>query len=148
MTRFSSILNYVLFALLAVTLVFAGLFYFGGEEVGAAYPTPNYTEPFLNWAKILFFCAAAIAIVFEVLFVLMRPKNAIRTLISFLVLGVVVFVAYSLGDATPLNLVGYEGPDNVPSMLIMSDTFIYTMYFLFGMAVLTIAYSEISRMFR
>ena len=77
-----------------------------------------------------------------------RPKNAIPTLISFLVLGVIVLIAYSMGDATPLNLVGYEGPDNVPSMLIMSDMFIYTMYFLFGIAILTIAYSEISRMFR
>jgi hypothetical protein len=148
MTRLSSILNFLLFALLAVTLVFAGLFFFGGEVVGAAYHTPTYTEAFLDWGKILFFCATALAIVFEIAAVVSRPKNAIPTLISLLVLGTVVLIAYSLGDPTPLNLVGYEGPDNVPSMLIMSDTFIYTMYFLFGIAVLTIAYSEISRMFR
>lgn len=148
MTKLSSILNIVLFALLAITLFFAGLFYFGGYVDGAAHPTPVYTESFLNWAKALFIGTAAVAIIFEIIFIIMRPKNAVRSLISILALAVVVFIAYSLGDGTPLKLTGYEGPDNVPSMLIMSDMFLYTMYFLFGIAIVSIAYSEISRLFR
>lgn len=148
MTKLSSILNIVLLVLLAITLFFAGLFYFGGYVDGTALPTPIYTESFLNWAKALLIGTAAIAIVFEIVFIIMRPKNAVRSLISLLGLAVLVFIAYSLGDGTPLKLTGYEGPDNVPSMLIMSDMFLYTMYFLFGIAIVSIAYSEISRLFR
>lgn len=148
MTKLNSILNIVLYALLAVTLFFAGLFYFGGYVEGAAHPTPIYTEPFLNWGKALVIITAGIVLFFEILFLVLRPKNAVRSLISILGLVVVVVIAYSLGDATPLNLPGYEGKDNVASMLLMSDTFLYTMYFLFGIAVVTIAYSEISRLFR
>lgn len=148
MTKLSSILNIVLLALLAVTLFFAGLFYFGGYVEGTVHPTPIYTESFLNWAKALLIGTAAIAIIFEIVFIVLRPKNAVRSVISLLGLAVVVFIAYSLGDGTPMNLVGYEGPDNVPSMLIMSDMFLYTMYFLFGIAIVSIAYSEISRLFR
>ncbi len=148
MTKLNSILNIVLYALLAITLFFAGLFYFGGDVAGQVYYTPIYTEPFLNWGKALVIATAVIAILFEIVFLILRPKNAVRTLISIVGLIVVVAIAYSLGDGTPLNLVGYEGKDNVPSMLLMSDTFLYTMYFLFGIAILSIAYSEISRLFR
>ncbi len=148
MTKLNSILNIVLYALLAVTLFLAGLFYFGGYVEGTVFPTPIYTEPILNWAKILVIVTAAIAIIFEIIFIVMRPKNAVRTMISIMGLIILVVVAYSLGDATPLSLPGYEGGDNVSSMLLLSDTFLYSMYFLFGIAILTIAYSEVSRLFR
>ncbi len=148
MTKLSSILNYVLYGLLAITLAFAGFFYFGGYVEGAVYDTPNYTEPFLNWGKFLVIATAAVTIIFEIVFLVLRPKNAVRSLVSILGLAVIIFIAYVLGDGTPLNLPGYEGKDNVASMLIMSDTFLYTMYFLFGIALLSIVYAEISRMFR
>lgn len=60
MTKLSKYLSYVLYLLLAVTLVFAGLFYFGGEVEDAGYPL--YTESFLNWGKVLLMVAAAVAI--------------------------------------------------------------------------------------
>ena len=44
-----------------------------------------------------------------------------------------------------MKIIGYNGPDNVPSMLILSDTIIYTMYFLFAGAVLAILGTEIYR---
>ena len=148
MTKLNSILDIVLYALLAITLVFAALFYFGGEVAGTAHPTPVYTDQFLNWGKALVIASGLITILFEIFFLVLRPKNAVRSLISIFALVVVVVIAYSLGDATPLTLAGYQGKDNVPSMLLMSDTFLYTMYFLFGIALLSIAYSEISRLFR
>jgi hypothetical protein len=148
MTKLSKILSIVLYAILAVTLVFAGLFFFGGEVEGAAYTTPIYTESFLNWGIALVIGTAVISILAEIAMLILHPKNAIRSLVSILGLGVIVFVAYSLGDATPLKLAGYEGSDNVASMLLLSDTFLYTMYFLFGIATVAIIYSEVSRLFR
>jgi hypothetical protein len=148
MTKLNSILNIVLYAILAVTLFLAGLFYFGGYVEGAAYPTPNFTDPILNWGIVLVIATSAFAIISEIAFIVLRPKNAVRSLISIGALAVMVLGAYSLGDDTPLVLAGYTGPDNVPSMLVMSDTMLYTMYFLFAVAIGSIAYSEISRLFR
>lgn len=148
MTKLSKILNFVLIALLIVTAVFAGMFYFGGEIEGAAYDTPVHTDSFLNWGIFLVFATAAITIVFEIISLILRPKNAIRSLISIAVLAVVVFISYSLGDATPLTLPGYEGPDNVASMLILSDMFLYSTYFLIGILIVAILYTEIAKVFR
>jgi hypothetical protein len=148
MTKLSKILSIVLYAILAITLVFAGLFYFGGEIEGATYYTPAYTETFLNWGIALVIGTAVITLLFEIVRLVINPKNAVRSLVSIAIIALVIFIAYSLSDATILNLPGYEGSDNVPSMLVLSDTFLYTMYFLFGGAFLAIIYTEVSRMFR
>jgi hypothetical protein len=71
-----------------------------------------------------------------------------RTLISIAILAVIAVISYSMGDGTPLQLVGYKGSDNVPSMLIMGDTFLYSMYILLGGALLAILYTEVSRIFK
>ncbi|RCW32690.1 hypothetical protein [Marinilabilia salmonicolor] len=146
MTKLSKYLSYGLYLLLAVTLVFAGLFYFGGEVEDAGYPL--YTESFLNWGKVLLMIAAAVAILFEIANLLLHPQAAIRSLISIALLGVIVVIAYSMGDGTPLQLVGYKGPDNVPSMLILGDTFLYSTYILIGGALVAILFTEVSRIFK
>jgi len=148
MTKLSKILNIVLYLLLAITLVFAAMFYFGGEVPGETYTTPVYTESFLNWGKVLVIITGGITLVFEVISLILHPKNAVRSLISIGLLLLVVFVSYSLADGTPLQIIGYDGPDNVPSMLVMSDVFIYGMYILFGAAVAAILYTELSRLFK
>lgn len=148
MTKLSRILNFVLIALLAITAVLAGLFYFGGEVEGAAYDTPIHTDTFLNWGIFLVFATAAVTIVFEIISLILRPKNAVRSLISIVVLAVVIFISYTLGDATPLKLPGYEGTDNVASMLILSDMFLYSTYFLVGILIVAIIYTEVAKIFR
>jgi hypothetical protein len=148
MTKLSKILNIVLIALLGVTLVFAGLYFFGGDVEGAAYETPVYTDLFLNWGIFLVFLTAGLTILFEIISLVLRPKNAVRSLISIAVLAVVIFISYSLGDPTPLVLPGYQGTDNVASMLLLSDMFLYSTYFLIGILVVAILYSEVSRIFR
>jgi len=146
--KLSKYLNYVLYLLLAATVVLAGLFYFGGEVEDAAMTTPLYTETFLNYGFILLIGAAAISIIFEIVNLILHPKNAIRSLISIGILGIIVLISYSMGDGTPLELVGYDGPDNVPSMLILADVFLYTVYILLGGVLLSILYTEVSRAFR
>ncbi|MGQ1946258.1 hypothetical protein ACT3CD_04050 [Geofilum sp. OHC36d9] len=148
MNKLSKILNIVLIALLGVTLVFAGMFFFGGDVEGAAYETPVYTDLFLNWGIVLVFLTAGITILFEIISLVLQPKNAMRSLISIAVLAVIVFISYSIGDPTPLVLPGYEGTDNVASMLLLSDMFLYSTYFLVGILIVAILYSEVSRIFR
>ena len=41
-------------------------------------------------------------------------------------------VAWSMGSDKPLNIPGYDGADNVPFWLKVTDMFLYTIYFLLG----------------
>jgi hypothetical protein len=148
MTKLSKILIIVLYLLLVITLVFAGLFFFGGDEVGAALYTPSYTGSFLNCAKLLVYIAAGLSLLFEVFHLVVNPKNAMRSIVSMGILTVIVLVAYLMSDDTPLQMVGYNGSDNVPSMLTLAGTMLYGTYLLFGIVVVAILYSEISRLFK
>ena len=148
MTKLTKILNIVLYLLLAVTVLFAGMFFLGGEVPGETYKTPVYTETFLNWGKLLIYITAGIALLFEVIHILMNPKNAVRSFVSFGILGVIVLLAFFMSDDTPLQLIGYTGADNVPNMLTMAGTMLYGTYLLFGIVVLAILYTELSRLFK
>jgi len=148
MTKLTKILNIVLYLLLAVTVVFAGLFFLGGDIEGETYQTPVYTESFLNWGKLLIYIAAGISLLFEVFHVVLNPKNAVRSFVSFGILGVIVLLAYTMSDDTPLHLIGYNGSDNIPSMLTMAGTMLYGTYLLLGIVVTAILYTELSRLFK
>ena len=126
------ILNLVTIVMFVITVVLLGLFMFGGEVPNQPYTTPVYTSTLLNWAYILCGIAIIAAIIFPVIRLFTRPKQAMKSFIGLA--GVVVVI-----------LIGYTGPDNVPSMLIFSDTILYTMYFLFAAAILAILGTEIYR---
>lgn len=137
------ILNIVTLLMFLITLVLLGLFIFGGKVPNQAYDTPVYTGALLNWAYILCGIAILAAVVFPIARLFTRPKQAMKSFIGLVGLVVIVLIAYAMADDTPLKLIGYNGPDNVPSRLLMSDTIIYTMYFLFAGAVLAILGTEI-----
>lgn len=139
------ILNILLILMLVITLAVLGLFVFGGELPNQLYTTPVYTSALLNWTYVLCGIAVIAALVFPIVRLFTRPKQALKSLIGLVGVVIVVLVAYSLADGTPMDLKGYNGPDNVPSMLILSDTIIYTMYILFAGAIFAIIGSEIYR---
>ena len=141
------ILNLVTFVMCAITIVLLWLFMFGGEVPNQPYTTPVYTAALLNWAYILCGIAIIVAVIFPVIRLFTRPKQAMKSFIGLAGVAIVILIGYALADGTPLKLVGYTGPDNVPSMLIFTDTILYTMYFLFAAAILAILGTEIySRM--
>lgn len=142
------ILRIVTIVMFVITVVLLGMFIFGGEVPNQIYTTPIYTASLLNWAYILFLIAAASAIIFPIVRLATRPKQAMKSFIGLAVLVVVVLIAYAMADGTPMNIVGYNGPDNVPSRLIFSDTIIYTMYIMFGAAIIAIVATELLRKVR
>ncbi len=139
------ILNIASIVMLLITLVVLGMFIFGGEVPNQLYYTPVYTGALMNWGYILFGIAAFFAIIFPIVRLFTRPKQAMKSFLGLAGVILLVFVAYAMSDGTPLNLIGYTGYDNVPSMLKFSDTIIFTMYFLFGGAILAILGTEIYR---
>ncbi len=102
----------------------------------------------MYWAYILLAIVTFIALIFPVIRLITRPKEAIKTVISIVVIIVFVYIAYLLSDDTILKLPGYDGHDNVKGTLIFADTVIFTMYFLMGAAILSIVYAEISKVLK
>ena len=139
------ILNLVTIVMFAITIVLLGLFMFGGEVPNQPYTTPVYTAALLNWAYILCGIAIIAALIFPIIRLFTRPKQAMKSFIGLAGVAIIVLIGYALADGTPMKLIGYTGPDNVPSRLIFSDTILYTMYFLFAAAILAILGTEIYR---
>jgi len=148
MINFNKPLKILLAVLLGIGVVLFAMMFLGGNEPKAlpdAPDVPKFTTAFINWGIILAIGAALLTLLFEVLKIVMQPKKAFRTVISLGVMVLLGLVALALADSTPLRIIGYEGSDNVPSMLILSDVFIFTAYFVFCISIVAVLYTEISR---
>lgn len=149
--RTRKLTNYISWALMAITLVFVILFYFGGVVAGTEgtrFEEPKVTNSFINYAYILIGITLALTIFFTVRNLILNPKGLKLTLIAFGVGVVLVIIAALFADDTVLNLPHYKGKDNVPRTLLWTDIGLYVAYFLVGLAVLAILYSEISKYFK
>lgn len=148
MINFSKPLTILMALLLAVSAVIFVLLFLGGNEDNSADLIPKFTNTFIIWTYILIFGAILVTGLFEVIGIISHPQKSFRTLLSLGVLVVLVLVAFILADDTPLKLVGYEGTDNVPSMLILSDVFIFTLYLIVSISIILVIYTELSRVLR
>ncbi len=148
MSKLANILSYVLYGILFITILFTVMFFTGGDVPGEAYETPVYTDLFINWGYILLFATIGITVIVELVKIVLNPKNAVRSLISFGVLVVIALVSYSLADGTPLKLSGEPSPDNVYSTLKLAGAFIYTTYALLGIIIVVILATEIGKLFK
>jgi len=146
----------VMYVLIGITAVVAGLFYMGaGYEVSynnTTYFVPVYINLLMIWTYILLGLAIlstlAFVIVKFVLNTIKSPKSAIKPL-CLLAGGVLLFViAYALGDGTPLNISGYEGTQNVYKWLKITDMFLFVTYALFLAAFGAIALSNVAKYFK
>jgi hypothetical protein len=146
-----------LYLIVAVSVVLLGIFYY--KTTGLSLPEEatfqeeinaygSVLDLFIGWAYVLIAIGAAAAIIPSIIMMVTQPKNAVKSVISIVVIAVIVLIAYVLSDGTPLDLPGYTGNDNVPSMLKFGDTMIFTMYFLLAGAVLSQIYSGVAKMFK
>ena len=148
---FKKIAQYVLYVLMAVSLIFVAWFFFGGfveGTEGTNVAEPKIMEAILRWTYILFGIALVITIVFPLIFIVSNPKGAKRMGIVLLISAVLIFISYQLADDTVLNLIQYSGPDNVPGTLKVVGTGIIFTYILGVTAIVSILYSSISNLFR
>lgn len=145
------ILQILTWVLMAVTVVYAIIFYFGNvipETAGTRLEEPTITQSFLVWAYILFFLTAGITVVFSLINFVVNPKGARKSIIALVAAAVIIFIAFMLSDDTVLNMPFYDGKDNVPSTLKFVDTVLFTSYILVGLAFASIVWSAISRAFK
>jgi hypothetical protein len=147
----SRIIQIILWLLMAVTIVFAIMFYFGSVKEGTAgtrLEEPVVTNSFLTYGYILFGIAVGLVLIFSIINVIINPKGIKKGLIYLGVAAVVIIAAYLMADDTVLNMPHYDGRGNEPGTLKLVDTGLITAYILVGLAFLAILWSSVSRIFK
>ena len=147
----SKISTYLLYLLLFVSVIFIGWFFFGGFVAGTEgtnFAEPLVTNKILVWAFILLIIAAAAALLFPLAYLIMNPKNAIKTLLILAGVAILVLISYLMAGDELMNLVNYNGPDNVPVVLKRADTEIILTYILAILALVLILYTVIAKLFK
>ena len=148
---------YALYAMFAIILIVLGLFYLGGDAQGAdviAGVDPEMWQPANTNALLMLIyglfglavAATVVAAVFQFGAALKdNPAGAIKSLLGLVLLVVVLVVAWAMGDGTPMNIPGYDGSDNVPFWLKITDMFLYSIYILLFVTIVAIIASGIKK---
>ena len=83
MDKIKKILNILTIVMVVITLVIFGLFLFGGNVPNQLYTTPVYTGTLLTWCYILGVIAIILALIFPLINLFTRPKQAVKSFIGF-----------------------------------------------------------------
>ena len=153
-TKISRISRWTLYAMSVVTVVLIGLFFLAGnvqpeqqyaELVGLTEPV--FTDALLYWVYVLLGVTLLAVFVFSIFGFINNlrhnRKKAINSLITLVVFAILLVIAYTIGDGTPLNILGYEGPDNVKGMLKLTDMWLYSIYILMALTILAMLFSPL-----
>lgn len=142
----------VFFVSIIVTLAVIALFLFGGQvapedKIVADMSQPQFTDIMLYWAYTLL----AVTVVTLILFAIFgffkslqtTPKTALSGLLMFVIMIAILGISYALGSGELLNIPGYDGADNNPATLKMTDMWIFSMYIILGLSILAILVSPL-----
>ena len=143
----NKILRIGLIVLFAISALLTLLFYAGGEEINGV--TPKFTELFIIWAYILTGIAVGFTVFFPVIQMITNPKNAKKGLMGIAALAVIIVIAYALASNEILNINNAElAKYNVPSTLKYAGMMLYSVYVLAFIAIASMLYSEVSKIFK
>lgn len=135
------------YLLVILSGIFVAMIYVGGNaeslEVGGELLTvPKYTDTLLYWSYFLIGLIVVITLLLIVLgFVkslVANPLSAIKSLIPLIIFVLIFVVAWSLGSAEKISIIGYEGTENEGFWAQFTDMVIYSSYALFAAVVLAI----------
>ncbi len=71
------------------------------------------------------------------------PKSLLKLCIAIVAAVVVCGIFWSLGDETPLQLIGYEGDENQGWWLRVSDKGLFAIYLALALGIISIIASEV-----
>ena len=125
-------------------------------NVGADYKTnailASWIDANLIWAYILIIFGFGVALVSSIIQMVTDKKAAKRGLLTLLIFVVIVGVSYLFASDAMPQFLGVDKFINngtlTPRVSKLIDTGLYTMYILLGVAVISIAYSSVSRLFK
>lgn len=135
-----------------ISIIVLALFYFGGqvadhEKIAAEMSQPRFTDLILFWCYILLVVTVVVLIAFAIIDFARglkdNPKKAMSGFLAIIALGALLVVTYIMGDGTLLNIPGYDGTDNVPTMLKLTDMWLYSCYFMMVVTILALIFTPL-----
>ncbi len=147
MKNYKMIPKITLWTLLALGIAVIAAFFLGGnsgamEVAGDFLDIPKFSDLFLTWIYILL--GIAVLITLCVLVVKLgsdfkyNPKRAIRSLCVVVGAVLLCVVCWLMGSPEKLQIIGYEGTDNVGFWAQMADAVMYLVYILFAATIITV----------
>jgi hypothetical protein len=108
------------------------------------------TDYALRWAYILLLITALASIIFPLITIVTDVKAILRLLSILGGAGLLILLAYFVfASDTPIDILGYTGSDNSnPATLKWIGTGLFSTYIIFGVALISILYSEVANLFK
>ncbi len=133
----SKILRIFLGVLLAISALLMILFFLNVVSI----------DTVIYWGYFLLIFTAVIVILFPIVNLIMNPKNSIKIFISLGVMVVIAIIAYSLSQVNFTELQLEKLGTTASTVKYVGTGLIFT-YILASLAVLSIVYASISRIFK
>jgi hypothetical protein len=138
MSKLKRISSYLLYGIIAVSLVIFVLYFIGTITEGTM----------LVWSYILVAVSALTSVLFPLAFLIMNPKKAKSALLGIVALLLIIGIAYVTADSTIPKFVGSEAFNITEGLSKNIGMAFSSIYILFAVAVAVILYSEISKYFK
>ena len=150
-TKIRRISSWTLLVCSIISIVVLGMFYGGGVvDPTADLKDPVYTGLLIDWTFVMFI----VSIISMVAFALWQfisllkdsPKSAIASLIVVVCFAAMLFITYSMGDATPLNGLNTDSQAfNIPLWLKVTDMWIYSTIILIALIIIAVVAGSVKK---
>jgi len=153
MEKAGKIVTIVLWVLLLISAVLIISLMVNIDEANETDPTMlSWVNTNVIWAYILVAFAAAVAIIAALFHTVTDKKAAKQGIISIVFLGSVILISYLLASPDIPQFLGVDKFINDGTLNAgvakMVDTGLYATYILLGLAVLSIVFSSVNRLFK
>ena len=141
-----------LWVLMVVGIIATAMFFLGGSEgslevAGDFLDIPKFSDVFLYWIYALVvlvilttfgFVLAKLVETFKV-----DPKAGVRSILVVLAAVGLCALCWFLGSPEKMEIIGYEGTDNVGNMARLSDAIMYLVYILTASTIAALVWGVI-----
>ena len=141
-TKIRKISSWTLLISSIISIIVLGMFYAGGVvDPAAEMKEPIYTGLLINWTSVLFFVTIISTMLFAVwqFLTLLKTnaKSAIMSLVVLVCFVAVLFITYTMGDATQVY--------NTPGWLKITDMWIMSTIVLLVLIVACVVWGSVKR---
>ena len=151
-TKIRKMSSWTLLIVSLISIVTLGMFFTGGVvDPSVEMKEPVYTGLLINWTSTLFFITIACMVLFAlwqfVSLLKSNPKSAITSLIVLIAFVALLFITYSIGDATPLQGLNADSQKfNTQGWLQITDMWIMTTLVLLVLIVVCVVWGSVKKM--
>jgi multisubunit Na+/H+ antiporter MnhB subunit len=150
-TKIRKISSWTLLIVAIISVVLFALFFFGGtDDPIGEWKNPSYTDEVLIWSYVLLGVCAISMILFGITQFFNKfktnPKGAITSLSVLAGFVVLLIIAYTIGDGTPLSGINVDSQKyNTDSWLKITDMWLCAIYILSLLSVVAIFWGSVKK---